>query len=190
MLLVEAFIPQLPVEAFAVAVLPRTSRLDIQRPGTNLRQPLPQLLRYELRAVVRTNVFRDSPEQHHICQSFNHFIPPEPSRYTDGQTLPRVFIDERQHPQCSSVMRHCAHEVVAPNVIRTLRPHSHARRVVQPQPPARPLFLRHLQLLATPDTLYPIFAHVPTITLHHRPNSPVAVATVFPSHAHYPSPHP
>ena len=76
-------------------------------------------------------------------------------------------------------MRHGAHEVVAPNVIRTLRPQPHARPVVQPQPTARPLFLRHFQPLTTPDTLYPIFAHVPTITLQQRRNSPVSVTTVF-----------
>src|SRR5271170_5289659 len=176
---VQAFIPQLPVEAFAVAVLPRTSRFDVQRSRTHLRQPLPQLLRHELRAVVRTNVFRDSPEQHHICQSFNHFIPPELSRDTDGQTLPRVFIDQRQHPQRSSVMRHRAHEVVAPNVIRTLRSQPNARPIVQPQPPTGPLFLRYFQPLATPDALYPICARLPTITLQQRRNSPVSVATVF-----------
>jgi hypothetical protein len=44
------------------------SKNSPMRPSaTHLRQPLSQLLRHELRAVVRTNVFRDSPEQHHIC---------------------------------------------------------------------------------------------------------------------------
>ena len=76
-------------------------------------------------------------------------------------------------------MRHRAHEVVAPYVIRTLRPQPHARPIVQPQPPTGPLFLRHFQPLATPDALYPILAHLPTITLQQRRNSPVAVTTVF-----------
>ena len=76
-------------------------------------------------------------------------------------------------------MRHRAHEVVAPNVIRPLRSQSHAGTIVQPQPPARPLFLRHLQPLATPDALYPISAHLPTSTLQQRRDSPVSVATVF-----------
>jgi hypothetical protein len=34
---VQAFIPQLPFEAFAVAVLPGTSWLDVERPGAQLR---------------------------------------------------------------------------------------------------------------------------------------------------------
>jgi hypothetical protein len=123
--------------------------------------------------------FRDSSEQHHVRECFDHFIPPKPSGHTDRQTLPRVFIDQRQHPQRSSVVRHRAHEVVAPNVIRTLRPQPHTRPVVQPQPTARPLFLRHFQPLATPDALHPIFAYLPASTLQQRRNSPVAVAPVF-----------
>src|SRR5271163_2143 len=81
-------------------------------------------------------------------------------------------------------MRHRAHEVVAPNVIRTLRPHSHARPIVQPQPPARPLFLRYLYPLATPDALYLIFAYLPSSTLQQRRDSPVAVAPVGTGQGH------
>jgi hypothetical protein len=112
---VQAFITQFPIETLAVAVLLWASRFDVQRSSAQLLQPLSQFLGNELRAIVRTNVFRNSPEQHHVCQSLDHFIFPEPSCYTDGQTLPRVFITQRQHPQRSSIMRHCAHEVVAPN---------------------------------------------------------------------------
>jgi hypothetical protein len=64
-------------------------------------------------------------------------------------------------------------------MIRPLRSQPNARAIVQPQPPAGPLFLRYLQALATPDALYPIFAHLPTITLQQRRNSPVSVATVL-----------
>ena len=46
---VQAFLPQLPIEAFAVPVLPRTARLDIQRTGSQSRRcratnsgPLPE----------------------------------------------------------------------------------------------------------------------------------------------------
>ncbi len=53
------------------------------------------------------------------------------------------------------------------------------RPIVQPQPPAGPLFLRHFQPLTTPDALHPIPAHLPASTLQQRRNSPVAVATVF-----------
>jgi hypothetical protein len=78
-------------------------------------------------------------------------------------------------------MRHRTHEVVAPNVIRTLRPQPHAGTIVQPQPSAGPLLLRYLPPLATPDALHSIFAYLPAIALQQRRNSPVSVATVFTS---------
>ena len=64
-------------------------------------------------------------------------------------------------------------------MIRSFRPQAKARSIVQPQPSTRPLFLRYFQPLATPNALYPIFAHLPAITLQQRRNSPVAVATVL-----------
>ena len=48
---VQALVPQLPVKALAVPVLPRTARFDVQRPGSQIPQPLPQLLRYEFLAL-------------------------------------------------------------------------------------------------------------------------------------------
>jgi hypothetical protein len=38
----------------------------------------------------------------------------------------------------------------------------HAGAIVQPQPAPRPLLLRYLEPLSTPDPLHPIFAYVPT----------------------------
>ena len=59
-LAIQKLIAQLPVETLAVPVLPRTPRLDVQRPGAQLAQPLPQLPGNELRPIVRTNVLRYS----------------------------------------------------------------------------------------------------------------------------------
>ncbi len=124
---VQAFIPQFPVEALTVTVLLRASRLDVQRPGAHFGQPFPQLFRHELRTIVRAHVFRYSPEQHHVRECFDHFIPPKPSGDADRQTLPGVFVDQRQHPQHSAVVRHRAHEVVTPHMVRPLwsQPHQH-----------------------------------------------------------------
>src|SRR5512137_926720 len=44
---IQAFVPQLSVETFTVPVFPGTSRFNVQRPGAQLRQPLPQLLGHE-----------------------------------------------------------------------------------------------------------------------------------------------
>ena len=40
---IQAFLPQLPIEALAVPVLPRTARLDIQGTGSQALEPVPQL---------------------------------------------------------------------------------------------------------------------------------------------------
>src|ERR1019366_6817490 len=53
---IQTFVPQLPVEALAVPVLPWTSRFDIQCRCSHMPQPLPQFLGHELRTVVRANV--------------------------------------------------------------------------------------------------------------------------------------
>jgi hypothetical protein len=45
---IQALIAQLPVETFAVAVLPRTPRSDVQRPRAQLGQAVPQFFRNEL----------------------------------------------------------------------------------------------------------------------------------------------
>src|SRR5271168_1787471 len=65
-LAVQELIAQLPVEALAVPVLPRTPRLDVQRSRAHFPQPLPQLLGNKLRSIVRTNVLWYSAHQHHI----------------------------------------------------------------------------------------------------------------------------
>src|SRR5271165_3161567 len=67
-LAVQKLISQLPVETLTVPVLPRTPRLDVQRPRAYVPQPLPQLLGNKLRSIVRTYVLRYPAHQHHIRQ--------------------------------------------------------------------------------------------------------------------------
>lgn len=67
----------------------------------------------------------------------------------------------------------------SPNVIRTFRPQPHARAVVQPQTPARPLFLLHFQSRAPPDALHAILAHRPTRRYLLRRYSPVPVTPIL-----------
>ena len=129
--------------------------------------------------IVRTNVFRDSPEQHHIRQRLDHLVTPQSSSHANRQTLPRVFIDHRQHADRSSIVGHRAHEVIAPDVIRPLRPQPHARAVIQPEPSSWPLFLRYFQPFATPDALHSIFPHLPARCPQQRRDPPVAVTAIL-----------
>ena len=92
---IQALVSQLAVEAFAVPVLPGTSWFDVQRSRSQASQPLPQLLRYELRTVVRSNILWNSALEHHIGQRFDDLITPESSSDSNRQALPRGFIDHR-----------------------------------------------------------------------------------------------
>src|SRR5271167_3553683 len=114
---VQAFIPQLPVEALAVTVLPRTARLDVECSRSQISQPLPKFPGHELRTIVRSNILWNSTPAHHIGQRLDDLIAPKSSSYSNRQALPRVFIDHRQHADHSPVMSHRTHEVVAPHVI-------------------------------------------------------------------------
>ncbi len=176
---VQAFIPELPVEALAVTVLPRTPRLNVQRSRSQIPQPLPKFPGHELRSVVRSNVLWNSSPQHHIGQCLDDLVAPESSSYSNRQALPRVFVDHRQHADRSSIVRHRAHEVVAPHVIGPLGPQPHARAVIEPEPSPGPLFLRDLQPFATPDALHSIFPHLPACRPQQRRDPPVAVTAIL-----------
>jgi tetratricopeptide (TPR) repeat protein len=69
--------------------------------------------------------------------------------------------------------------VVAPHMIRTLRSQAHTRTIPEPQPPSRPLFLRHLQPFASPDPLHSILPHLPSRALQQRRDAPVAVPPIL-----------
>src|SRR5271163_3725613 len=131
---IQAFIPQLPIEALAVTVLPGTTRLDIQRSRSHVPQPLPKFLGDELRTVVGPDVLWGSSPEHHIGQRLDDLVAPQSSSYSNRQALPRVFIDHRQHADRSALMGHRTHEVIAPDVIRSLWPQPHARTVIEPEP--------------------------------------------------------
>ena len=51
---VKAFITQLAVKTFAVAIPPRAAGLDVERCGTDAVQPPPQFLRDKFRPIVRS----------------------------------------------------------------------------------------------------------------------------------------
>ena len=102
---IQTFIPQLAVEAFTAPVLPGAAWLDIQWPRPQAGQPFPQLVGNEFSAIIRSNVLRDSPPQHHLRQRLDH-VPTVPSpRHPQRQTFPRVLVDQRQNPQQPSLVR-------------------------------------------------------------------------------------
>ena len=73
-LTVQQFIPQLPVEALVIAVLPWTPWLDEQGPYTDTRQSVPDRLRRELRTVVRPDVLRHAVRREEPGEGVHHII--------------------------------------------------------------------------------------------------------------------
>lgn len=68
------------------------------------------------------------------------------------------------------------------HMVAVERTQPHARTVVQPKPAARPVLLRDFEPLATPDSLNPILAHLPTACSQQRGDAAVAVAPVLGRH--------
>ena len=69
---VEQFIPHSRVEAFAISVLPRRSWLDVGRLCADGRNPVPDGLGYELRAIVGANVGGNAVQDEQVCQRIDH----------------------------------------------------------------------------------------------------------------------
>jgi hypothetical protein len=61
-LAVEQLFTELGVEALAVAVIPRASRLDVGAPRADGGDPVRTRLRHELRAIVGSYVVGHSPQ--------------------------------------------------------------------------------------------------------------------------------
>lgn len=77
---VQELIAQLAVEAFAVAILPGASRLDVDSPGANSSDPVSQRDSNELWTVVRTDMSRDTPQDEQVTERVDDVDGPEVPR--------------------------------------------------------------------------------------------------------------
>jgi len=73
---VQTFIAQLAVETFAVAILPGTARLDVERRRANSTQPATQCAFDKFRTVIRTQMRRDPVCGHHRGECFDGLFTP------------------------------------------------------------------------------------------------------------------
>src|SRR5271155_3403368 len=124
-------------------------------------------------------MFRHSLQHHHICQSTDDCGAGPAPFCSHQQALARVFVDQVEKPYAATIMRPRADEVVAPHVVAMCRSEPYTRAVVEPQSSSRLLLLRHLQPLATPDTLPAILTHPPASSLQQRRDAAISVTTVL-----------
>lgn len=68
---IQQFIAQLAVEAFTIAIFPRTSWFDVEGPGPNVSKPVAQDFCSHLRSIVESQVFGNAAHQHDVSQSID-----------------------------------------------------------------------------------------------------------------------
>jgi len=98
---------------------------------------------------------------------------------SDGETFPRVLVDDGQHAERSAIVRSVHDEVVGPDVVPVLRAMTNTRPVIEPQTAPLRLFLRYFQPLATPDALHPFVVDLPAVMSKQRGDAPITVTAVL-----------
>ena len=136
---VEQLIPELPVEALVVTVLPGTARFNVERLNTNLAQPLPNYPGRELVTIVRADALGNAMLYKKLCQTVQNIIRLQASLHHKGQALPAVFVDDGQDPQGTPVMGPVGHKVIRPDMIPMSRSKADAGTVIEPQAAPLPL---------------------------------------------------
>lgn len=97
----------------------------------------------------------------------------------NGDAFPRELIDHVEHPDFPAIVRPILDEIVGPDMVGVFRSQSDARTVVQPQPTAFRLLVRHFQPLPSPDALDPFDIYDPASLMQHRSDAAIAIAAVL-----------
>lgn len=176
---VEQFIPEAGIEAFDIPVLPRRSRCDVGGLGTNGSDPVSNDPGDELGAVIRSDILWWPPQDEQIRQSIHHIGGVEPAISPKHQGLPGELVDDDQDPVWTSIMRPILDKVIGPDMVRSLRPKTDARAVIQPETAPLTLLWWDLKPFTFPDALNPLVVHMPTRLIEQRRNRPIAIAAIL-----------
>jgi len=120
--LVETFVAELSVEAFAVAVFPWATGFDVERLRSDVAELFAHDLGGHLRPIIGTDMFGDATRNHGVCHCLDDTKGIDPSSDTDGEALTSELIDQSHQPQFAAVMGSGFDEVVGPDMIAVLRP--------------------------------------------------------------------
>src|ERR1700722_9754931 len=160
----QELVPEPAVEALGVAVLPRTSRLDVQRLDIHPTQPAPDCSRDELGAVVRADTLRHAAHPKQLGQRVDHILARDAASHLQGQTFARILIHDRQPLELAPARRVIEHKVPAPHVISVLRSAMNTAVLTLPESSLFPLFYRHFQPFPTPQTIDTCVARSPSVS--------------------------
>ena len=130
---------------------------------------------YELRSVVRTNVFWWAMPQEQPAEHMQDVLAVELTSDMDGQALPGELVDDVEHAEGLAVMRAVHDKVVRPYVVPVRRPQPDTRTVIEPEPAPLWLLLGNLEPFTPPDALDTLQADPPPILLKQPVDAPVAI---------------
>ena len=83
------------MEALDISVLPRASRIDIQRLNLTFLQPFLDLLRDEFAAIIAADVLRDALGHHRLPKGSQDLPRSDLALDTDSQTLTGILVEHR-----------------------------------------------------------------------------------------------
>jgi hypothetical protein len=178
-LAIQQFVSEFPVEAFAIAVLPRTAGFDIEGSHSGICKPLAYCLSSEFRAVVRSDMLWWPMGHEEICEAMEHVIGFEVSFHNNGETFSTEFIYDIQYPDGTTVMRAVCHEIIGPDMMAMGGPEPDTRPIVEPQSSPLGLLLRNLQPLLAPDAFHPLMIDSPTPPSEQGCNPSITVAPIL-----------
>ena len=182
---IKHLVSELPIEAFAVPILPWTPRFDEEGSNISSFEPLAYCVRSEFRAVIRSDMLRWPMDHEEIRKEMEHIIGVEPSLHEDGEALPTEFIDDRQHLDGTTIVGAVCHKVIGPDVVAMGGAEPDTRPVVEPEPSTLGLFPRNLQPLLAPETFDPLMVDLPALPFQKGGDPAIAIATVLSGQVDY-----
>ena len=142
---IQQIIPKFAVEAFAIAIFPGASRLNVLRLHTKFGQPFFQDARHELWAVIRTQITRQAVSQKQIRQHMHDLLSADSSGHVQRQALPAVFVNDHQHAKCFAMSGAALDKITGPYMMPPFRTQADAGAAIAPEPFARALLCRDLR---------------------------------------------
>jgi len=170
----EEFIPQFAIEAFAVSILPRRSRCDVERLYADVAEPFAQGDGDKLRTVIRSDMLWRTVLHEQFTQRIENITRVEPPLNSDSETLTRILIDHAEHAEDLSIMGAILDEVIRPDMALVLRSEPNTRAIIQPEPSAFGL----LQPFTSPDAIHPLLIHMPAIASQQGSDPAITIPAV------------
>ena len=164
------------MEGLDDAVLPRAAGLDVDRLDLRCGQPVLEFFGDKLRAIVGADVLRGPMPGDRPLHELDHIAGLERPVGPQDVALPRVLIEDREHPQGPAPDRRVGDKVPRPHVVLVRRLGWQTGGAAPPH--ELPLGRRHPQPLQPAQATHLALAHAPAFLPQERGNPAVHVPRV------------